>query len=182
MTGLAKIPSSVTYHISLDPSASSGSSPNRIEGLTFIKILLIINSVKKLFTSISGLFAYLSLPLIAFSAEPVSINPCTATDGISKTLCDLGGDNIGNTIRNIVVFFVMLAFVIALVYLLYGGIKWITSKGDKTEVEAARNHIVAALIGLIVVILAVFLVSVVLAVFGINFTDLKLPVITSGAK
>lgn len=152
-------------------------------GLTNKKILFIINSVKKLFTSISGLFAYLSLPLVAFaqSPSPVSIDPCTNASGISKTLCDLSGNNIGNTIKNIVVFFVMLAFVIALIYLLYGGIKWITSKGDKTEVEAARNHIIAALIGLILVILAVFLVSVVLAIFGISFSDLKLPVIGSGA-
>lgn len=138
--------------------------------------------MKKLFTSISCLFTYLSLPLIAFAQAPVSIDPCNAATGISKTLCDLSGNNIGNTIKNIVVFFVMLAFVIALMYLLYGGIKWITSKGEKTEVEAARNHIVAALIGLIVVILAVFLVSVVLAAFGINFTDLKLPVIGSRAQ
>lgn len=162
-------------------------SNKTIGGLTFKKILLIINSVKKLFLSISGLFTYLFVAVPVFAE--VSANPCNedpavgpVVEGISKTLCALGGENIGNTIRNVVVFFVILAFVIALIYLLYGGIKWITSRGEKTEVESARNHIIAAILGLIIVILAVFLVSIVLAIFDIQFTDLKLPVITSGTE
>ncbi len=156
-----------------------------IGGLTNRKIMFIIKLVKKLFISISSLFAYLSLPLIAFAADQVPIDPCATTgssaNATADILCKLGGTNIANTIRNIVVFFVMLAVVFALVYLLYGGIKWITSSGEKTKVEEARNHIIAALIGLIVVILAVFILSVVLAAFGISFTSLKIPVIGSGA-
>jgi threonine/homoserine/homoserine lactone efflux protein len=73
----------------------------------------------------------------------------------------------------------VLAVVIALLYLLYGGIKWITSRGEKTEVEAARNHIIAAIIGLIVVFLAVFIVTIVLSAFGIGLGDLTIPKITS---
>lgn len=46
---------------------------------------------------------------------------------------------------------IILAGIIAFVFLLLGGIKWITSGGDKGNVEAARNQIVQALIGLIVV-------------------------------
>lgn len=143
--------------------------------------MLIINLVKKLFTSISGLATYLFLALPALAAEPVSIDPCTGADGTAGIVCKLGGGNIANTIRNIVVFLIMLAVVVALLYLLYGGIKWITSKGEKTEVEAARNHIIAAVIGLIVVFLAVFILSVVLAAFGVDFNTLKIPVIGSGA-
>lgn len=142
--------------------------------------------MKKLLVSISSsfssLFVYLFSTLPAYATEGTSIDPCTGASGINKTLCDLAGGNIGNTIRNIVVFFVMLAVIFALMYLLYGGVKWITSKGEKTEVEAARNHIIAALIGLIVVFLAVFILSVVLAAFGIDFNELKIPVIGSGAR
>ncbi|KKQ27210.1 MAG: hypothetical protein US43_C0035G0003 [Candidatus Levybacteria bacterium GW2011_GWA1_37_16] len=144
--------------------------------------MFIINLVKKLFVSVSGLFTYLSLPLVAFAA---TVDPCKGpnnTDlpaGIAKTLCGLGGGNIGQTIRNVVVFFIIIAVVIALMYLLYGGVKWITSKGEKTEVEAARNHIMAAIIGLIVVFLAVFLLSIVLSAFGINWSDLQIPNIST---
>ncbi|MBI2613954.1 MAG: hypothetical protein HYW62_04220 [Candidatus Levybacteria bacterium] len=137
--------------------------------------------MKKLFAFIQGLFIYPFLALPAFAAGKVSINPCSNAEDIAKVVCDLGGGNIGNTIKNIVVFFVMLAVVIALVYLLYGGVKWITSHGDKTQVEEARNHIMAAIIGLIVVFLSIFLLSIILAAFGVSFDDLKIPVITSGA-
>lgn len=146
--------------------------------------MIIIKSMKKLLVSASGLLTYLSSPLVAFaqSVWPVSIDPCTGAGGTADIICKLGGNNIANTIRNIIVFFVMLAVIIALVYLLYGGIKWITSGGEKEKVAEARNHIIAALIGLIVVILAVFLLSVILAAFGISFTALQIPIIGSGAK
>jgi cytochrome bd-type quinol oxidase subunit 2 len=147
--------------------------------LTNEKIMLIMKTVKKLSVFISGLLAYLSLPIIALAD---TVDPCavdstgkvTAT-GIAGTLCSLGGANVGATIRNIVIFLIIIAVVVALMYLLYGGIKWITSKGEKTEVEAARNHIMAAIMGLIVVFLAIFILSIVLAAFGINFNQLTIP-------
>ena len=152
--------------------------------------MFIINLVKKLFVSISGLFTYLSLPIIAFAktteeiaAEAAAnVNPCGTTDAnsIAKVLCDLG-NNIGGTIQGVVVFFIILAVVIALMYLLYGGVKWITSRGDKTEVESARNHIMAAIIGLIVVILAVFILTIVLQAFGISMSALRIPTIGGGS-
>lgn len=142
--------------------------------------------VKKLFFFIQGLFTYpfLALPTFA-SPTPVpptgtSVNPCGNPTGIAKQLCALGGDKTAQTIQNIVVFFIVLAVIIALLYLLYGGIKWITSRGEKTEVEAARNHIIAAIIGLIVVFLAVFIVTIVLGAFGLGLGNLQIPIITPG--
>jgi cytochrome bd-type quinol oxidase subunit 2 len=105
---------------------------------------------------------------------------CNGASGISLMLCNLGA-NTGQTIRNIVLFLVIIAVVVALVYLLYGGIKWITSKGEKTEVEAARNHIMAAVMGLIVVFLAIFILSIILAAFNIKWSDLTIPTIGSTA-
>lgn len=149
--------------------------------------MFIIRLVKKLFVSISSLFTYLSLPLVALAqttpvpvpSGTVSVDFCTGATGMANTLCDLGGPNLAITLRNIVGFFVILAVVIALLYLLYGGIKWITSRGEKEQVEAARNHIIAAIIGLVVVFLAVFILSIVLAAFGIEFQKLVIPNITT---
>jgi len=151
--------------------------------LTNAKITPIINLVKKLLVLIQGLFVYLFLAFPAFAQT--SVNPCSNTtnkDAIGSIVCILGGQgggNIATTIQNIVVFFVILAVVIALLYLLYGGVKWIMSRGEKTEVEGARNHIMAAILGLIVVFLAVFILSIILAAFGVKFESLKIPVITS---
>lgn len=141
--------------------------------------MFIIKLVKKLFFFIQGLFTY---PFLAFPAyAQASVDPCPRDlpVGIAKTLCALGGDQIATTIRNVVVLFIVLAVVIALLYLLYGGIKWITSKGEKTEVEAARNHIIAAVVGLIVVFLSIFILSIILAAFNISFNQLEIPKIGS---
>lgn len=48
---------------------------------------------------------------------------------------------------------------LAVMYLMYGGIRWITSRGDKMAVDAAKKHITAAIIGLVIVMGAFFLIN-----------------------
>jgi hypothetical protein len=45
----------------------------------------------------------------------------------------------------------ILAALMAFLYLIMGGIQWITSGGDKTHMEEARNKITHAIVGLIIV-------------------------------
>jgi len=61
----------------------------------------------------------------------------------------------------------ILATILAIVYLIIGGVRWITSRGDKNSVEAARKQIVAAIIGLVVVAAAFFILNVVFGVLGV---------------
>lgn len=79
-------------------------------------------------------------------------------------------------VQNIPQFAITLLFVIGILiaigFLIYGGIKWILSGGDKAGVEGARNHIVAAIIGLVIIVLAFAIISVVFTLLGGNF-DLK---------
>ena len=114
-------------------------------------------------------FLFLAVPAFAQSA-----NPCPG--GIFERLCQFTGNNAGSILGQIITFIFAVAVIIAVLYLIYGGIKWIMSRGDKTEVEAARNHIVAAVAGLIVVFLAFFIISVILRIFtGHSITELKVP-------
>jgi hypothetical protein len=55
---------------------------------------------------------------------------------------------------------------LAIAYLMYGGIKWITSRGDKVGVEAARKHIVAAVIGIIIVAGSFFALQTIFTILG----------------
>jgi hypothetical protein len=82
-------------------------------------------------------------------------------------LCNLVLSN--NLVSNILNLVFVIAVIIALAFLIYGGIKWITSGGDKTKVEGARNTIVAALIGLVLVFLAYFILRLIFSIFGISF-------------
>ena len=61
----------------------------------------------------------------------------------------------------------------ALFFFLWGGITWITSGGDKTKLQGARNKMVYSIIGLIIAFLSFFLVTLIGALFGIEL--LKAP-------
>ena len=73
-------------------------------------------------------------------------------------------------IENIPQFIITLLFivgiVIAIAFLIYGGIRWILSGGDKTKVEAARGHIVAAIVGLVIIAASFLVFSLVFQVLG----------------
>jgi len=62
----------------------------------------------------------------------------------------------------------VIAGLLAFLYLILGGIKWITSGGNKDDVEKARNQIQAALIGLIVVFSSLALVALMESVLNIG--------------
>ena len=133
---------------------------------------------KKILPIVGVAAAYAGLsPLLAFADGP-SLNPCPA--GSFSNLCPNAADQTatGSLIRNIIVGILIIAAVIALLFLIWGGVKWIMSGGDKTKVQAARDTIIAAIIGLIIALLAYFILSVVLGLFGIHLTDLTLPSLT----
>jgi len=68
-----------------------------------------------------------------------------------------------------------IATIAAFVYLLLGGFTWITSGGDKANVEAAQKRIQAAIIGLIIVFAAWALMIVIGRFLGIDPFNFVLP-------
>lgn len=58
--------------------------------------------------------------------------------------------NIGSLINALLTFVMVIAALLVFLYLIWGGIDWITSGGDKGKTESARNKITAAIVGLIV--------------------------------
>jgi hypothetical protein len=67
------------------------------------------------------------------------------------------GDFLGNLIR----LFFFIAGIIALLFLLIGALKWITSAGKEDGVKEAREQIQAAVLGLIVMVAVLTLVVIV---------------------
>lgn len=58
---------------------------------------------------------------------------------------------IGNVVSAVVGILLLVAAILAFLYLILGGIQWITSGGDKSAMESARNKITSAIVGLIIV-------------------------------
>lgn len=102
-----------------------------------------------LLTSASSVFA--QIPSVAI-APPESI-------GAVNT-------DINTLIAFVINTIIVVGIVLSLIFLLWGGIRWITSGGDKAKVDSARGTIVAAIVGLIIVILAWVIINAVLQVLG----------------
>lgn len=59
----------------------------------------------------------------------------------------------------IIKFFFVIAGIAALIYLLWGAFAWVTSGGEKGNVEKARDKIVNAIVGVLLIIVVVAVVA-----------------------
>ncbi|MDP3685910.1 MAG: pilin [bacterium] len=69
-------------------------------------------------------------------------------------------------IAQIVKISLLLVGVVALGFVVYGGFRYITSRGDEREVEEAKNTITYAVVGIIVIGLAYAIIDFVFRAFG----------------
>jgi len=88
-----------------------------------------------------------------------------------------GPSAVGEIISGFVGAFLIFAFFAAVFYLLLGGFTWITSGGDKAKLQASRDEITNAIIGLIVVGAAWAVMTLVGGFLGIEFPNLVFPTI-----
>lgn len=79
---------------------------------------------------------------------------------------------VGPLISNAISVAFIVAAIATFVYLVIGGIEWLTSGGDKTNIEKARNRITAALVGLTIVAASYAIYMLVLNFFGIDLSAL----------
>jgi hypothetical protein len=84
-------------------------------------------------------------------------------------------EDLGLLISNAIGIALILAGVMVFVYLVWGGIQWITSGGDKGKTEEARARITAALIGLAIVAAAWAVMQLVGYFFGLDLENPDIP-------
>lgn len=133
-----------------------------------------ISAIKKISTITTSALTTLYFASPAFAQ--VDLNPCTKmTDANWQRLCKIGETDLGLIIGQAILVIFVIATLIALFFLIWGGIKWIMSGGDKGKVEAARSTLIAALIGLVVTFLSFFILSLIMGLFGLSLTNLNIP-------
>ena len=76
--------------------------------------------------------------------------------------------DIGLLLSRIISVALMVAAIMVFAFLVWGGIQWISSGGDKGKVEEARSRITNALIGLAIVAAAWAIMNLVSYFFGVD--------------
>ena len=148
--------------------------------------------MKRLSSFIISAFAFLSIALPSLAAaddgrggntgnvkNAVVNQTLCAKKGYFKVLCD--NLDIGKLIVGLINLIFILSVVVALLYLIWGGFKWLTSGGDKTAVQGAREHLVAAIVGLVVIFLSYFILNFVVGFFipGFHLNEFVLPTLSN---
>ena len=111
-----------------------------------------------------------AVPAVALAAN-VDVQNCLAQGSTlsvgSGNTCAGGSTSAGTTkvnqlITDAVNIFSAIVGVVSVIMIIFGGFKYITSGGDSNNVSSAKNTIIYAVIGLVVVAMAQFIVQFVL--------------------
>jgi cytochrome bd-type quinol oxidase subunit 2 len=131
-----------------------------------------IKKLKTLGISLTALATLLAPGLLAsvpaFAATDIKGNLCSGTNidvtGGSKGDCSggAGTSSLNKLLTQAVNIFSAIVGVIAVIMIIVGGLKYITSGGDSNKVGAAKNTLIYAIIGLVIVALAQVIVHFVL--------------------
>jgi len=83
-------------------------------------------------------------------------------DGVAKLTC------LPIVLNNVINFALIASGVVALFFIIWAGAKLVTSGGDQKRVEGARKTLTWAIIGLVIILLAFFIVNMVSFLTGVE--------------
>ncbi len=110
-------------------------------------------------TRFSLIIASLLSPAFAFAAIDPKTALCNGTAGLKTDCAPESGHSLATYISNITDALLVIAGAIAVLIIIAGGIMYITSTGEAKRIQQAKDTILYAVIGLVVIILAYAIVS-----------------------
>lgn len=115
-----------------------------------------------------GVLLVPTLAPAAVMADSVDIsgNLCGGTNASSTDATTCGSASADNEVStvmaNIINLFSLLVGIVCVIMIIIGGFKYVTSNGDTSNISSAKNTIIFALVGLVIVALAQFIVHFIL--------------------
>ncbi|MFS8158905.1 MAG: hypothetical protein ACMG6E_01585 [Candidatus Roizmanbacteria bacterium] len=109
-----------------------------------------MNSIKTRTFLLLSQMSIMLLPKAVYADVPgqVQVN----TGAVASGGLGFGIPTLSAVLTFLIRFFFVIAGLAALLYLLWGSLDWVMSGGDKDKVDKARQKIMAALIGVIVIV------------------------------
>ena len=83
--------------------------------------------------------------------------------------------SLGDLIADVLSFAILIGFILTFFFLLQGALAWISSGGDEGKVEAARNRITQAIVGLVLLASVWAIYNFVGDFVGFDPTNLPIP-------
>lgn len=123
------------------------------------------NIMLTLAVSLFGIFAVAQPAPVGALFEGAKDEACKGANlSNSDTDCKSGEatSKLDKTVQNIVNIITVIVGIIAVIMIIINGLKFITSNGDSNNVSSAKNGIIYAIVGLIIVALAQVIVRFVL--------------------
>ena len=105
--------------------------------------------------AMSAMLGTASMAMAEVNIEPISTGKGYAT-------------NFGTMFSSILNVVMLVAAILVFAYMIWGGIEWITSGGDKGKAESARNKLTSAVIGLVIVAASYAVVTLVVQFLGFD--------------
>jgi TRAP-type C4-dicarboxylate transport system permease small subunit len=112
---------------------------------------------------------------ISGDAKPLDWNPITSFSDIVDILKGEKFDSVGALISALVPSIFSIAAMLAFLFLIWGGIRYMTSRGDPKAMEPARHTITSAVVGLLIVLLAGVIYTFIALVFKIEIFNALAP-------
>lgn len=110
---------------------------------------------------VAVMMVMLVTPLVA-SAQLNQADPTGGSGGFANQIFGCGsGTGVLCIIQRILLFILAIAFIIAVIFLVVGGFRYIVSQGNEEAVEKAKGTITNAIIGIVVIVLAWVILTVV---------------------
>jgi len=120
-------------------------------------------TIKAVGVTLGSMYLTVTNASVAFAQDVAPpFTPVSATDSGFRI------DDLGLVLQGLLNLVLFVSALLVFAYLVWGGIQWLTSGGDKGKTEEARNKITAAIVGLVVVALSYAIFRVVLYVVGIE--------------
>jgi hypothetical protein len=141
-----------------------------------------MKKIKHFMTAI-GVMALMLLPVTALAHIALATNTnvdinsslcngsnVNSSSGVSASCTPSDGGSLSNLVRTLINIFSWIVGVVSVLMIIYGGFRYITSGGESGGVTSAKNTIMYAVIGLVIVALAQIIVRYVLTqvTSGIN--------------
>lgn len=125
----------------------------------------LIDKTKMMIISLSLALLPILAPVSVYAAADIqgSLGRGACLD-VSDTDCDTGDaeGSVNNIITTVINIFSLVVGVVSVIMIIIGGLKYITSGGESGNVTGAKNTILYAIVGLVIVALAQVVVKFVL--------------------